>query len=359
MKKIILLLLSAALVLSMLAFLSSCGECTEHTDSNKDGKCDNCGKTVEVEHTEHVDEDGDKVCDVCLEILVEDNKPTNVSVTFTVTDQENAAVPGAVVSFTAGGKTVKGTADAQGKFTLTLATGSYSLEYEFDGYYYGNTNTANINASTETLTLKVTNNTPNGTQTRPFPLTVGENELTVPANTSYYYIVYRAVNLIATVEGAGAKVTYGDDVYTIADEAVSFDLEGTSTNSAELILIENTLDDEAVFGVEINSRPGTQGNPYVIEALGDEISLDGLTEDDIVYYSYTALEAGTLKITVTSDNTVASVLNTSNSVANSTSATGTREMTIAVAAGDRIVIDLATTLKENATVSFIIEALSE
>ena len=54
--------------------LSSCGEtplidpkdCTKHVDSNKDGKCDLCGTTMEQEVClNHYDADGDKKCDYC------------------------------------------------------------------------------------------------------------------------------------------------------------------------------------------------------------------------------------------------------------------------------------------------------
>ena len=50
LKKMLLLILALALVMTSLVMLFSCGEdpCTEHKDENSDGKCDVCGKEIET-----------------------------------------------------------------------------------------------------------------------------------------------------------------------------------------------------------------------------------------------------------------------------------------------------------------------
>ncbi len=64
-------LLIIFLALSTLLFLFACGECEEHKDDNKDGKCDNCGETVTAQECTHKDEDEDGKCDDCGETLEE------------------------------------------------------------------------------------------------------------------------------------------------------------------------------------------------------------------------------------------------------------------------------------------------
>ena len=66
-KKIISALLVLVMIVGVLGALASCGdECTSHVDSNKDGKCDNCGAAVQSQEcTEHVDKNKDGKCDVC------------------------------------------------------------------------------------------------------------------------------------------------------------------------------------------------------------------------------------------------------------------------------------------------------
>lgn len=64
LKKSITFLLLAVFAFSAFCF-AACGTCTEHKDSNSDGKCDVCGTAMSVECTTHVDANGDKKCDVC------------------------------------------------------------------------------------------------------------------------------------------------------------------------------------------------------------------------------------------------------------------------------------------------------
>ena len=70
MKKIFILLIAFAMLLSLVA----CGECKEHIDSDKNGKCDECGAEVEIPCQEHEDINLDGKCDKCekdVEIKVE------------------------------------------------------------------------------------------------------------------------------------------------------------------------------------------------------------------------------------------------------------------------------------------------
>ena len=68
-KKLICLFLALVMTFACVAVLGSCGDDTgsgecDHYDDNKDGKCDDCGTTLE-ENCKHVDADGDKFCDKC------------------------------------------------------------------------------------------------------------------------------------------------------------------------------------------------------------------------------------------------------------------------------------------------------
>ena len=82
MKKILLILMMLAL---SLATLSGCFG--EKDDGEDDGNAELC--------TTHTDTDGDHICDVCEEIVLDTE--TMVAVTFTVKDQDGAAVAGVKV----------------------------------------------------------------------------------------------------------------------------------------------------------------------------------------------------------------------------------------------------------------------
>ncbi len=70
MKRFLSLLLCVLVLATCVFPLIACNgdttdPCTEHTDANKDGKCDNCGEAVTVVCTKHVDANGDQKCDNC------------------------------------------------------------------------------------------------------------------------------------------------------------------------------------------------------------------------------------------------------------------------------------------------------
>lgn len=343
MKKLLPIILCLALLVSVMALVTSCGPTTPEP-------CE-----------EHTDLDGNRVCDVCRELLLD--LPKDVTISFTVEDQDGVAVPGVEVTFTSTADTTKkvtATGDTEGKLTATLTEGTYRVSYEYDvdaiGYYLTDTSSITVEESTTELTLKLINNNPNGTEDRPYVLSVGENSITIPANTSYYYAVYRAVDLIASISGDGIKVTYRDTEYTTADGDISFDLLGEDTNSVEFILIENTSNAELTAAATVESVPGSSGNPFVIEAEG-EVSKEGITKSDIIYYTYTATAAGELKITVTSENSYAAMINSRNSVATNTADADSNTITLTVEAGDEIIIDCAVTKDSTTTLIFTVELI--
>lgn len=352
MKKILYFILSIAFVLSLSSFLFSCGG-EEPEEPEVPGPC-----------TEHKDEDENGICDVCKQVTVEiPETPSEVTVSFTVKDQDGLTVPAITVTFTEKGKTdatpISATSGANGQFTADLLPATYKVEcdYDFDvvgGYYYSDTSEVKVEKNTTSLDILLVNNTPNGSVDRPFSLSVGDNEIKIPAKTTHNFIVYRAVNLIASIEGEGIKLCYNGTEYTPnAENKIEFSFLGTDFNSAEVFSIENLLDAEATCEMKINSKPGTYGNPYVIETLGAEISKSGLTSEDTVYYSYRATDTVRLVLTVTSENTHVAMQFGSHQV--TTDSEGGNVISIEVNADDLLMINVSTTVKENATVSFVLE----
>ena len=65
MKRILHVLLFAVLILCLLFTVACESECTEHTDTDKNHKCDSCGAEYTAECTEHTDADKNHKCDSC------------------------------------------------------------------------------------------------------------------------------------------------------------------------------------------------------------------------------------------------------------------------------------------------------
>ena len=372
MKKILLFILCFSLIISSL-ILASCGDdiCTEHKDDDKNSVCDNCGEMLTPPEKEpcdlHTDADSDGECDVCGESLGAP-APKEVTLTFNVKDQYGKALTGITPAFkdlsNDNSSLVFATPSADGTLTAKLKTGKYFVTYDYDvdaiGYYLTDTSEITVTADMTTVDLILIDNNPNGTLERPFPLSVGENDVIVPANSSYYYIVYRAVKLYVGIEKAGISVTYGEDVYTPdSDGSISFALNGVDTNSAEIFVINNTTASDLTFTVKVNSLPGTSGNPFVIENLGEEITVENIEKDTIIYYSYTATASGKIELKLNSENSYASMINTRNSVAVNTSDSLNGVITVEVLEGDEILIDCTVTAEGASSVSFVIDRVQE
>ena len=354
MKKLLLLLLCFALAASCLV-LTSCGgdtTCTEHVDADKNGKCDNCEATVEPEPcTEHIDADGDFLCDGCGAAVIPEG-PKQVDVTFTVKDDAGKVLAGVTVILANGEdeqyNLTTTASDSNGKITAKLYTGTYDVYFDYDtdalGYYISDTDSITVNADTTVLDLVLVDNNPDGTVEKPYVISAGENEITLPVGASYNYIVYRAVNLFFTAtEATGVKVIYKDVEYTAdADGVIYFPLLGADTNSAEQLVIENNTESAITFSLEVNSALGTHGNPIVIETAGTAITTATLTGEDIVYYTYTAAISGTFTITVGTDGAYVSMLNatTYESVNSAEDAEG-GVIVLLVNEGDVILIDVS------------------
>ncbi len=311
MKKLLTLLLSLTMSFGAAALIGGCGDNVESSTA---------GESSVVEQAKQV------------------------KVFFTVKDQDSLTIANVKVTFTdENGDTVSATSDANGKFTLDLKEGEYSVDYDNEyetlgGYYLPETTRITVAEDLNSMDLLMVNNTPNGTLGREFALMVDANEITIPANTAYYYIVYRAVNLYADIEGEGAKVTYRETEY-VADGAgeIFFALLGTNTNSAEILLIENTTETEQTYVVTVQAAPGSQTNPYVL-SLDEDVTTKALVSGETVYYTYTATAAGTLTLTKMTERTHLSMTNVSNSLTANTAEDEDGVIELAVNVGDEIII---------------------
>jgi hypothetical protein len=319
--------------------MTACGDeppCTEHTDTDDNGMCDKCNAAMLPEG------------------------PKTLNVTFTVKDHEGDLIGGVTVTLTERGAingegAVSATGGADGKFTLSLKEGTYlvSADYNADevgGYYALQTTEVTVKKDTAALDIVFEDTTPNGSESRPYPLSVGENELTVPAGQSVYYILYRAYNLRAIVSSADIKIEYAGKTLTPdAENKISFDFEGEDHNSVANLKITSTGAADADVSFLIEAFPGTLGNPHKITNLGETVTSEPLSEDTLVYYTYTADKDGMLTLDVKSADTVASMQN--NSVSVSTDSEGSMTISLEVKEGDNVIINLATSV-DGASVSF-------
>lgn len=337
MKKILLLILICAIAFTA---LTACGKCKEHVDEDKDGKCDKCDEAVEIVCTEHTDADGDKMCDVCDELLLDPTPPeVTVTVNFTLKDQDGAIIPGVKVIFSPkkGGTPVTATSDASGKLTAALVTGGYSVSYDYNseeiGYYLPDTTSVTVEESTTELALSMTNNTPNGTASRPYIASVDGADYTVPAGRSLYFGVSRVTGAIfAKINSDAVKVTYRGEEIAAVDGVIDFAITSEDTNTLQLFTVENTTAADITVNVSLYTPLGSYDNPHVVTDLAAPFVAEGVTKEYSIYYTYTAAVSGTLTISL--DSGAAYMQNMSNSIVQN--AAGAATASIEVGAGQTV-----------------------
>lgn len=301
-----------------LAFVS-CGdepeeECTAHTDTDGDYKCDSC-QTVLC--TVHKDEDADKLCDMCgsefypkCSSHVNENgngkcdvcgKAVLINVNVFVADQYGNGLEGITVYLEDEDyELYTVTTDADGYAEVSLYTGVYQATYEtttIPSGYLAPADRLTVESVNQTLALTVTNNIPNGEASRPYIINAETETLAIPAGVKYYYIIYHASGRNIDFTGEGFEIVYNDKTYTPESGAVSYTLEETDTNVQTFFTIENTTDEEITIGVSLYADPGAQGNPFVIDSLGS-ITASGLDSGNSVYYVWTATSTSTLVISL-------------------------------------------------------------
>ena len=241
-----------------------------------------------------------------------------VNCTISFMDQDGLTIPN--VSFTLSGKeiltTVEGTTDGEGNCTLTLTEGVYTVSVSTEtlpsGYLPDDTSLT-VTPDVTDYVLKVSNNNPNGTADRPFPVVEEITTVTIPAGTSYTYVMFNAMDRTLNIENTTLTVTYKDVEYTPDENGnISISLTNESPRDPGYFTLTNKTDAEVEATVNIESTPGSMNNPFVVETLGEDITV-AVPKETTVYYKWIATKTGVLMITCDNPANHISMTNMTNS----------------------------------------------
>lgn len=115
-----------------------------------------------------------------------------------------------------------------------------------------------------------------------------------------YVDVYKIVGTrYLTIRDADAYVIYNNKTYTSTNGTVSVAVTSADPSTALKLGFGNDGEETKIFTVNFSIPAGTQGNPYTMN-LGDVNVNVGAGNDQGVFYTYKAKEAGTLCISVQS-----------------------------------------------------------
>ncbi len=300
MKKLISIILCGLMLACLVAF-TACGggeetPCTTHADTDKDGLCDVCQE--EMPPCVHVDLNKDLICDTCRERLEEEK----ISVTITIKGQDDVGVSDATITLTDkdDNKTVLTTND-RGTATKDLVAGSYSVSIEnLPQYWYSDSNytTITVSKANATFNFVAIDNSPNGTDEKPFPVEDAETgepaSVAFPANVTYTFVTKSVVKRYLVINNENVKVTYKGAEYTAENGVVRVLIDATTSNDITYIKITNTSDEENTVSLTFEAMPGTVENP--IDITYGYIHKATIVKGEQVYYKATATQTGYIAV---------------------------------------------------------------
>lgn len=264
-----------------------------------------------------------------------------VEVTLTVKDQDGNAMPEAVLTILPAseeGESATLTADNEGTVTVTLPEGEYTVRFDvLPEYVLGIDTKITVKAGMEPVALEVIDNTPNGSEERPFVINEDSLTVTVPAGETYHFTLFGGYNRTLHVTDAGVEILFRDQTYAPDENgSIAVRIVTDSPRDHAYVALTNKSGDSREITLTLVSDPGAMDNPIVIETLGEAVTAN-VPQDGMVYYRWTATAAG--KLTVTSADAINNI--SLNNLANSkvTDFTnGAESVTLEVAEGDTITI---------------------
>ncbi len=275
--------------------------CTAHTDANKDGKCDRCGTRTGI-----------------VETTAPKVEKQEVEVNVSLHNQYGDPMANAVLIFISSesGKSVDVPVGADGSCKVTLPEGEYTISVDHlpENHTCGDT-PLTVAPNMEHIRLEAQDNTPNGTEERPFIINSELTEVEFNAKETFTFQVRLGVGRAVIIENAMAELEYNEVIY-IPDEngiielRVDPDDSGATGDTRGQIsfTVTNTADEGQTIALNLVADPGMIENPYELE-LG-KTTIAQVKKEQTVYYSWTATADGT--VTVFSDTAINSIVLSNN-----------------------------------------------
>ena len=321
MKKILIICLASAMMLS----LASCKDkdCT-HVDADDDYLCDNCGENFD---------DGDEG----------ENQPaaSDIKVSFLVKLDDGTPLAGVKFTVARGEKSFDLVSAQDGTASLSVPAGAYSISYDYDTlpvYCTPDLFGFKVQDGMGVVNLLVVNNTPDGSQAKPFPVLESELDINLPAGEKQYF-TYRGSSMkILTLNSPDLAVEYNGETYTAVDGVVTVVILpdiGVSTTYA----IVNNSASEISTTMYLIAPLGSSENPI---ELTSPTGSSTVSEEQTIYYKWVADSSGVLVLTCDNEkNNISMTKTLENDILVITQTAGDAASYMVVSEGDEIVIGVS------------------
>ena len=264
-----------------------------------------------------------------------------VEVTLTVKDQDGNPMAEAVLTVlpaSGEGESATLTADGEGTVKVSLPEGEYTVRFDvLPEYVLGMDTTITVTAGMAPVTLEVTDNTPNGSEERPFVINEDSLTVTVPAGVTYHFTLFGGYNRTLHVTDAGAEILFRDETYTPDENgSIAVRIVTDSPRDHAYVALTNKSGDTREITLTLVSDPGAMDNPIAIEKPGETLTAK-VPQDGMVYYKWTATETGT--ITVLSSDAINNIsINNLTTSQVSDFSGGAESVSLNVSEGDEITV---------------------
>ncbi len=298
--------------------------CAAHTDVNNDGLCDNCGIQVgfQVNST---------------------SSAGNVQVSFSVFNDFQVPMTGAKITATDRytDEVFTATVGEDGTVTMDLPESDYSVGLEdLPENHVAGFKTVSVVPDMEVITFTVIDNTPDGSQSRPYFIGADAVAKDFGADASLYFTMRFGWGRALIIDNANVEVTIkGEKFEPDANGRVEIRIDDAVENEHVLVYVTNKGDAQNL-NLQPLSDPGTLENPLELE-LGKDMTAQ-VKEGHTLTYSWTATADGT--VTVGSDNANGSLQITNKENSRATGFTNTEDrgssVSMEVKAGDEISVEV-------------------
>ena len=263
----------------LIVLLAGGNKCDGHVDADDDYLCDKCG--------EHYD-DGD-------EAVIPDAKSADV--TFTVKLDNGNTLSGVKFILTRGEKTYELTSGADGSVKKTIDIGTYSVTYDHETlpeYCWGETYGVKIEEGTSYLEILIVDNRPDGSSSKPFPVTENTLEITLVPGEELYYSCRGTSLKYLTINNSNLTVQYGGESYSAVDGVITVAIFSEDIDSPSIFAVKNPSENCITTVMELNAPLGSDENPI---KLSENSAIADIPAEGTVYYLYTAEKDGICVIT--------------------------------------------------------------
>ncbi len=340
MKKILMMLLCTLLAAALISTLIACDN-GNTPDPDNGGNTDN-GGTDDEPCTKHFDLDGNLECDACGALLEPEVNEATVTVTV---GADGVTFSGAtVVAIDETGTEFTAVSDANGKATLVLPYGEYTVMVTegLPENHYADMISYTAGAGSEDITLTVIDNTPDGSAEKPFTVPVESTAFNITAGTDIHFTM-RSANVTLKIVGNGITLTLatGESFNASEEGEISLVLSEITdvTDSFSVVTFKISAATDTSFTASCEYPIGSYDNPHTAE-LDTEYSVS-VAKDGTVYYKWTATADGYLQLTSADSINNISLYNLT-TYAITAQTNGGKGVTLYVNEGDEVSVAVAT-----------------